>query len=422
MNRNNNLNYIILGFALLYPGISNAQNFKYEAALEPVAEEKFYSIPLKPELLAKLKEDRSDIRVFDETNKEEIPYVLHQEQGGFNLSYFKEYPIIENKSVPKRYTQLIIQNKAKTAIDNFCIISKNSDVYKTAKLSGSQDQKTWFVIKDDYFLGSLYSESSVQSELTINFPLSDYPYFKLEISDSLNEPLYIQKTGYYAMRKVESLYDALPKPLITQSDSTHLKQSFIRIKFTEPYPIHKFSLVFSGPKFYNRSVSFYQVTRMADGTESLENSQNFRVFSNAENTLHVNELRAKEYLLIIDNQDNKALKLDAFLGYGLKTDLRAPLKPQTQYSLKFGDPKTNAPVYDLEYFKDSIPAQPKEIAVLEIKSRPETTLEYAPPAQQWFKNKLWIWLSLGLVAILMAYISFKMIKDLDKRKDTEQLH
>lgn len=421
MNRNNNLNYILLGFALLCTGICNAQNFKYEAALEPVAEEQFYSIPLKPELLAKLKEDRSDIRVFDETHKEEIPYVLHQEQGGFNLSYFQEHPIVEKKSVPKRYTQLIIQNRSKTAIDNFCIISKNSDVYKTAKLSGSQDQQTWFVIKDDYFLGSLYSENSIQSERTINFPLSDYPYFKLEISDSLNEPLYIQKIGCYAMRKVESLYDALPKPLIVQSDSAHLKQSFIRIKFTEPYPIHKFSLAFSGPKFYNRSASFYQVTRMANGTESLENIQNFRVFSNAENTLHVNELRAKEYLLVIDNQDNKSLTLDAFLGYGLKTDLRASLKPQTQYNLKFGDLKTNAPVYDLEYFKDSIPVQPKEIAVLEIKSSPETTLKYAPPAQQWFKNKLWIWLSLGLVAILMAYISFKMIKDLDKRKDAEQL-
>lgn len=421
MNRNNNLNYILLGFALLYAGISNAQNFKYEAALEPVAEEQFYSIPLRPELLAKLKEDRSDIRVFDETHKEEIPYVLHQEQGGFNLNYFQEYPIVENKSVPKRYTQLIIQNRSKTAIDNFCIISKNSDVYKTAKLSGSQDQKSWFVIKDDYFLGSLYSENSIQSQLTINFPLSDYPYFKLEISDSLNEPLYIQKIGCYAIRKVESLYDALPKPLITQSDSAHLKQSFIRIKFTEPYPIHKFSLVFSGPKFYNRSACIYRVNTTNDGKENTEIIYAFRVFSNGENILYINEHPSQEYLLVIDNQDNKALKLDAFLGYGLKTDLRAPLKPQTQYSLKFGDPKTNAPVYDLEYFKDSIPAQPKEIAVLEIKSRPETTLEYAPPAQQWFKNKLWIWLSLGLVAILMAYISFKMIKDLDKRKDAEQL-
>lgn len=406
--------YLLYSILLIWIPEAFAQEFKYEAKLGQVPLEGFYSIDLRPELLSKLKGDLSDIRIYEISKNEEIPYLLQKENGSFDLSYFEEYPIVKQYNVPHRFTSVTIKNVQKSTIDNFCLITQNSDAYKTAKLSGSNDQKNWYVIKENYFLGSLYSDNSVQSEKTISFPLSDYAFFKLDISDSLNDPLLIKKIGCYATRKIESLYAETPKPKISQADSHKLKRSYIRLKFMEPYPIHKFHLTFTGPKFYNRAASLHKVLYDVKGKEYTEVVADFRVFSNADNTIHIPETSAKEYLLTIDNQDNKALALTDFQSYNLKRRLVASFKPQTYYLLKFGDTKLEAPTYDLEYFKDSIPAQPTATTVLTISSIAPKDAPVAP-ATQWFKNKLWIWISLILVGGLLAYIAVRMVKDLDKR-------
>lgn len=391
-----------------------AQDFKYEAKLGQVPLEGFYSIDLQPQVLSKLKADLSDLRIYENSQNEEIPYLLQKENGSFDVSYFEEYPIVSQQTVPQRITSIVVKNVKKDTIDNFCLITQNSDAYKTAKLSGSNDQKSWYVIKENYFLGSMYSSNTVQSEKTISFPLSDYTFFKLDISDSLNDPLLIKKIGCYATRKVESLYSETPKPNISQADSHKLKKSFIRIKFAEAYPIHKFHLTFTGPKFYNREASLYKILYDAKGKEYTEAVADFRVFSNADNIIHITEAAASEYLLTIYNQDNKALTLTDFTAYNLKRRLVASFKPQTYYVLKMGDSKLEAPTYDLEYFKDSIPAQLNPVTIQTI-----TTIAKAPnvaPSSPWFKSKMWIWASLLLVGGLLAFIALRMVKDLDKRK------
>ena len=123
-------------------GTSSAQNFNYTIPVKAGFENRFYKIELRPEILSKAKSDLSDIRIFDEKNRE-IPYLLERNQATRNHQYFREYALLEKKSKPGVNTTLIVRNQSRNKINNLGILLKNTNVTKKASLSGSLDGQSW---------------------------------------------------------------------------------------------------------------------------------------------------------------------------------------------------------------------------------------------------------------------------------------
>ena len=73
-------NFLIFAFFIGIPTCNYAQNFMWETRIDSVQEKGFYSIPLNPEITSRLKNDFSDLRIFDEKNVE-IPYLLRRKSG-----------------------------------------------------------------------------------------------------------------------------------------------------------------------------------------------------------------------------------------------------------------------------------------------------------------------------------------------------
>ena len=60
--------------------------------------------------------------------------------------------VVSKTMTPRGTTTLVLRNAAKSRINSLGLVIKNTNVTKTARLSGSNDAKTWYGIVDDFVL------------------------------------------------------------------------------------------------------------------------------------------------------------------------------------------------------------------------------------------------------------------------------
>ena len=96
----------------------------------------------------------------------------------------------------------------------------------------------------------------------------------------------------------------------------------------------------------------------------------------------------RELLITIDNEDNPRLEVDWLRAYQLNRYLTAWLKAGVNYTVKVGPPELGSPVYDISFFKDSIPDSPAEIKMGAVKFY---TTDQSAPSSTIFTTKAYIW-------------------------------
>ncbi len=404
---------LILFFLLVLT--ANAQQFRWQATVDSVKEKGFYRIALSPEINGHLNNSFSDIRLFDAKNKE-VPYLLKSETATTSASLFKEYKIVLKEIKKGSHTILVLEDAKKQKINNISLILKNSDVRKKVKLSGSDDQKTWYVVKEEFQLQNTFSNSETTEIKLLNFPLSNYTYYKIEINDSTSAPVNIISAGYYDTHSENGKYTEVASAKITQTDS--VKKSYCKISFDEAQYIDKLELEIEGPPYYLRHAGIYELrTEQIKKRESrsyFSPVQEFDLSSNNLPAIQFSDYAAKELYLIIENEDNPPLKIKSVKGYQLSRYLTAYLDNQNQYVLKFGNEKLQAPNYDLNHFQDSIP---RNTTVIEATNITELTKAELIPSGNRNKNKMILWIAIGIVALLLTAMSVKMIREMGKKEE-----
>jgi hypothetical protein len=400
---------------LLWAGFATGQTFRYEAALPPVATEGFYKIALTPHLAARVKTDFSDIRLYG-PQQQEVPYLVVREQPAQTRKLFREYEMVSKTLVPGGNTTLILRNPARTKINNISLLIKNTNVRKKAQLSGSNDAQTWYGLEDGYYLHSLYNQTQTAEVNLLNFPLSDYEFYRLIINDSASAPLNILSAGYYDTFSENGKYTPVPGLKFTQTDSSALKQTFVF--FPDQAPVHADKLTFeiTGPTYYRRQATLYQahyqrIKRRRKPQKVYEPVAIFQLQSDKENTVLLHNFKSRDFYLVIHNQDNPPLQIRRVQFHLLNTFLVAALQKDKAYRLAFGNEELPPPVYDLTYFKEALPAgipvispaNPKPIAVME------------PASATVFKDKNIIWVAIVLVIALLGFMSYRMMQETAKK-------
>lgn len=401
-------------FLCLFGFSTVAQNYNWSASLDSVTQDGFYKLILKPGITGRmLTRDYADLRLYDQDNKE-VPYVL-QEQWNNDKKWFQEYTVLSKENNTGRFTKLIIHNPKKNSINNFSLVVKNNNAYKTAKLSGSDDNQNWYFITDHYPLSLMYDEQAVINEKRIDFPLSNYEYYTLEVNDSASAPLNILKVGYYVTSVETAQQMLLPLPVIHQTDSLKSKQTFVAFDFSTNFYVNTLHLTIDGPKFYKRKATLYTVERDAKMGVQLSEQFAFDLLSSGQHTIAIPELYAKNFLITIDNGDNESLKITSVQAFQSTRYLVSYLEKDKVYALSIGNKKATLPEYDLDSFRDSIPAVLNEIKPVVINFIKKEEVK-AAVKETWFKSKLWIWSALAAVLVLLALISYRMIKDMEKKE------
>lgn len=412
--------FLILLFLSAIPLLSQGQSFQFKANVAPVQQGGFYRISLSPEVLGQLDANLTDIRMYDE-RRQEVPYLLKHEQPVQYKTLFKEYEIISKVMTPKVSTSLVLRNAAKSRINNLSLIIKNANVRKKAKLSGSNDAKTWYVIEEAYTLEAMYSATATSEVKILDFPLSDYEYYQLEINDSLSAPLNIQRVGYYDAYAENGKYASISGLSFTKIDSSTARQTYVHVSITNAARLDKVSIEVSEPALYRRQASLcvaeWRKIKRKKRQLVYEPIAQLELSSATENTIYLSGWKAKDFYLVIENEDNPPLSIGKVEAYQLNTYLIAELKQGQAYHLEFGDEKANAPSYDLRYFEDKIPANLPTVQVTKMVSLITPTDVHSP---DFFTSPLFIWGAMGVVLLILSYMSYQMLKEMGDKNKVKQ--
>lgn len=397
-------------------GYASGQSFSTEATIPEVQKDAFYRVLISPDLSPHLNDELSDIRIYDGEQRE-VPYLLQKETPAYHSENFIEYEIIKKESKRGCCTSLILRNLDKTPINNIHLTIKNADASRDAALLGSDDNKNWFAIKDHFTLSAPETSRESQEAKIVGFPWSNYEFYLLNINDSTRAPLNIISAGYYKEQSTYGKYQTLTAKL-TSSDSITQKKTYVKLLLNTLQFVDKMEIVVSGAKYYRRSATLLEkrirITKNGKRTEYYSEIQNFELTSGRSAIIELSNVRAQEFLISIDNQDNPPLNISEVKVFQLNRYLTAWLEQGESYSLKFGQRQLSAPNYDLKYFRDSIPDQ---VAILKVANIKKLDKIEAKASDTFFNSKAFIWIAIVAVMLVLGVMSVKMVREASQTED-----
>lgn len=407
---------LLLSILILLSQNIFSQEFGWQADFTNTNQTGFVNIWLSPKINSTLKSDFSDLRIYDSKGTE-IPYILQEEKFRNRKTFFKEYKIIEKKHVAgKGYTRIVIHNPEKKIIDNISVIIKNADVKKWLKLNGSDDNKTYYVLNDNYIYSSSPNNDGTSEIKVLQFPNTDYQYLELLVSDYFDKPINVLKVGYYDTQIENGLYSDLKISSVKQNDNKQKKESEILFGFETPQYIDKLNFYTEGSTYYLRKAELYKQSeqwnkKKKENEDYWELVRNFEINSFSNASLHFQRMKAEKLKLVIKNHDNQPLKIKEIKARQLTKFLVTELKKDQTYSIKFGNPELRKPNYDLQYFADSID---KNLPLIKVDKIRKLKKEEVKKNKSFF-DSVYIWVALGIVVLGLGFMSIKMMKETAKK-------
>ncbi|WP_162054946.1 DUF3999 family protein [Pontibacter pamirensis] len=409
---------LLFSILLLLSGstFAKAQEYEWKAPVAPAPEKGYYRILLSPEVRGNLQADLSDVRLINE-QQQEVPYLLRSEQPVQYKKLFKPYIILHYDRDKDCCSELLIENTDKRKIDNISLLIKNADVQKQVRLSGSDDRENWFVLKAQDVLHTLNSTESTARLRLLEFPLNDYRYLRLQLNDSSSAPLNILQAGYYDTQTETGQYTAIPVQQVTRTDSA--RYTYIRLQFAGPAYPEQLDMNITSPALYLREG--YVIAGKATPTRKRKRRRrlsetepvrvNFTLNANAPARIALPRRQVQELTIVIDNADNPPLQIADITPLQFNRYLVANLEANETYTLYFGDKDAAAPLYDLEFFSDSIPSDLPVLMTTNIH-----TVTERQQATGWNASKFLLWAAIGVVVAGLGYMTVRMLREMEREK------
>lgn len=402
--------YLLMLF-LLQAGLVLAQSFTYKWRLDSVNESGFRSLIISPEISRYLRVDFNDLRIVDESNNN-VPHIIRAVGMNWSEQLFKEFPILSSTITDSFQSILIISNAGNQPIAQLKIFLRNSSVSRPASLSGSNDNKTWYIIDDKLQLNRSYETLKDQYIQELNFPPSNYKYFKLVVDNIKNDPLNIVRAGSYLNINYRSFNPYLQNlnPLLKQKDSAG--ETFLEMNWPNAIHLNKLNFNILAPKFYNRNLRIYLPKYNEGVIMGLGEPMGFFTLrSGTNNTVDFPRIKTDKLYCAIENGDNPPLQIKEVGAEQVSFEVIAYLEKNKYYALLLGDSMASSPNYDLSTFKDSIPLQQKFVTVL---GNPEM-IKPAVSKKEKDTNRWWIWPALAVLILSLAFLTYKLVLDMKTR-------
>ncbi|NEM96928.1 hypothetical protein [Pontibacter burrus] len=397
--------------------VTEAQQYNWQSSVATPKQQGYHSILLSPEVIGRLKADLSDIRLY--SGGKEVPYLLRAEEPVQYKRLFKNYDIVSYTHQKGCCSELLISNPEKRKLNNISLLISNADARKQVKLSGSDNRQDWYVLKEKDILYAINNRASTAEVKLLDFPLSNYRYFRLQLNDSASAPLNILQAGYYDTYTEAGKHIEIPIREFTRKDSLSTKSSYIHVRFAHPVYPERLEFTISSPQLYYRHG---QIILGAPAPEKRRRSKrrkqrqqprpavSFVLNSNAPAIVELPRQKLRELTIVIQNDDNQPLEITGLIALQLNRYLVAELSPDQEYTLLFGDSTAKAPAYELEYFQDSIPAKLPVVQTGELQQLQPVKKE---------KNKtstILIWSAIAVVVAGLSYMTVKLLNEMDKKK------
>jgi len=385
-------------------------NYTYSRELTGVKDQ-WHKLTLPNSIFQKLNIDFSDIRIVGITSNNdtvEAPYILQLKTDNSAESEISFTLLNKAKNNQGYYFTFKVENKKNINKIKLDFSQQNFDWKVT--LQGSENQQEWFTVLSDYRVLSLKNQHTNFSFTDLNFTTSNYAYYRLLVPTTEQPELLTAKI--YLHQTLTGTYQNYALQAIKTEQLKSKNQSVTTIYLEQPVPVCKLKLHVKDTIDYYRSITIkyladsfktdkgYQYTYHTLATGSL-NSLQPTEFNFASTT-------AQQFLLIVNNQNNAPLTVDSIQLLGYVHELLIRIATPANYYLMYGNTKATLPSYDITHFADKIPI---EIIELKLGNEQQNTLLTVSKTAALFENKIWLWVVMAIIIILLGGFTFSMIKN-----------
>ncbi|SHL89408.1 hypothetical protein [Chitinophaga sp. CF418] len=218
----------------------------------------------------------------------------------------------------------------------------------------------------------------------------------------------------YILRR-DTPYVMVPSPVITTRNDAASRTTIIQLQFKEEYLVEQVKLTVAIPAYFKR---YLYVT---EDTSGLTPPQEFALVSGQPAVFKLyTPLKTKQCFIIIKNEDNPALQVKDITVWQQHIYLTAWLEKGKSYLLKTGVPDLPAPVYDLPYFANKLPAKIPVLEAGNITAAPAVIKNMPLPAAETnstvFTSKRWIWTGIVSIIVLITLLSIRLLREMRERK------
>jgi hypothetical protein len=395
---------------------AQTEGYKFYGPLDSVKTSGFYNIALTPELNAHLKTDYSDVRIVNDAGRW-VPHILHFPANTDNfLTQDKnlKFIIAENN---KTNTILVIES-GKDKISNLGLVISNTAAERFCTLSGSNDSKNWFVINDSILVNPVPEDATTKNIFRINFPTSNYTFFKIVIKNNNKDPFDIKNVIQESPAIIKNENKLIPNPAtdIVQKDSG--KISYLKITQQQAYHFDNISIKIAGVKYFYRKADLYiPFTNNHSFANPGQLLQSFTISNNSTLQFKIPISNAKVFYLLINNEDNLPLTVAGVQTANNYHYITSYLEKGNNYKLIACNPVAVAPNYDLTNLTKTIPDSAAFLTAGKIMAFKQNEI-IAVPAKN---NKWMLWAALIAALFILLLFTQKMIKEVNKRKQDDTI-
>lgn len=385
------------------------EQYSHKREIKGVSEQ-WHKIVLPNEIFAKVSQNLSDIRIFGITANNdtvEAPYILqHREDKIFTKELAFESI---NTSYNNKGYFLTFKISASEAINQIALNFEQQNFDWQLKLEGSQNQQEWFTVVDNYRILSIKNELTDFHFSTLTFPSSTFRFYRLFINSKEKPDL--KSASIVQQNRVDGVFRDCPIKNMVTKENKQTKQTEIDIELQIPVPVSYFKIAVTDSFDYYRPVT---IKYLSDSLKTEKGwKYNFHTLASGTlNSLEVNDFKisaktVRKLKILIHNQDNQPLNIDTILIKQYIHELDARFTETATYFLTYGNERVNKVHYDIDRFKNKVP---QKLIALELGNEQTIAKMDTPDTEPLFKNKIWLWLIMTVIMIVLGWFSVEMVR------------
>lgn len=406
------------GFILLFANGTAQTKISYKRKINAKQNSwNYFRIP--DNLYEKAEPSLADLRIYRIRQKDslEVPYLISGIWG--TEAQTDEYFEILNKTKTDKGYYFTLQredNQSEISEINLSFDNRNFDW--RIDLEGSNDQKEWFGILENYRVLSIQNSKTDFSFENLIFEKTRYKYYRILVKTNekplLSEAAFqnddVLKYQKFNVHKIQNFKVKNDKKSKTSTAVFSLKNSL---------PIHSFRIKVENKNDFYRPISIYAIdtiatekgklaeySGIADGTLSSLKGADLKSYK---------EVLAKQMMIVIDNGDNPPLKISEIEVKTYENGIVFKAEKSGDYILTYGNQQIiDRPNYDIETFEEKISREKKDTVSLSNEMIMKQVDNRSKPLME---SDYWLSGIMIVLILFLGYFSYKMIT---KKSESEE--
>ncbi|WP_171037097.1 DUF3999 family protein [Maribacter algarum] len=399
---------LLFFFGCLHVVFAFAQLNTYEHKMELLGiEDQWHKIELPDTVFEKVSQNMNDLRIYGITENDtlESPYLM---KVGFGDFYSKaiDFKVLNKTSNAKGY-YFTYEVPTKEAINLIRLDFENKNFDWKVVLEGSQNQNEWFTILNDHRILSIQNEQTNYKYSYLNFPDAKFRYYRILVKTQEKPKLSTTRIIVDVKSKDKFREDAVANVNVNDKN----KQTILNLDLKKRLPVSYLKIDVSD------EIDFYRNFTIEYLADSVQTEKGWRysyreIYYGTLNSIEKNEFTfptsiAQKFRVTIDNNDNQPLTIKSASAKAYVHELHARFSKPATYYLAYGKTSDRKPQYDISHAAAKIPVVLSSLSLGEVQNIPKKEIQTTAPL---FENKLWLWLVMGLIILVLGGFTFKMMQ------------